>query len=77
MKASPEKYFDIVLSSKCGSVSKMGGYQEDVLDFMLDEIFPAVNAKVKEEKGSSLSKDRKRTSVVGYSLGGIFSCYAA
>ena len=57
----------------------LGGYADELLDFLLEDVFSEVDDVIADETDgfSRLSTDRDRTTVMGYSMGGLFSCYAA
>ena len=72
----PEKYYGDALKSGCYDVPESGGYGFNTLDYMLNEVTDAVSSEM-AKRGSRLTKDRTRTGLLGYSLGGLFTCHAA
>ena len=59
------------LCNECGRPARRGGQGDDTLDFLLYEVLPeALNLTNNRIDNSSLG-------IMGYSLGGLMSCYAA
>ncbi len=56
-----------------------GGFADELLDYLLDDVFPSVDDVLDDETdgASRLTEDGDRTILMGYSMGGLFSCYAA
>jgi hypothetical protein len=67
-----------VFFSGCCNIFPSGGYAENTLNHVLNEVFPAVDASLSDETDglSSLTDDRDRTMLFGYSLGGLMACHA-
>jgi predicted alpha/beta superfamily hydrolase len=61
----------------CGSLITSGGNAEANVEFLLTTVHDAVDKYLQLDYGSSLTKSREGTFVLGYSLGGLFSCYAS
>jgi hypothetical protein len=72
-----EQYLYWMTVGGCGITRIVGGKADHTLNYMLGEVFPAMNLLMETMTGSVLTTDRDRTIVMGYSLGGVFACYAA
>ena len=63
----------------CGKEIFALGKLEETLDHLLDEVFPEIERTIGEMTNGliSLTRERERTGIVGFSLGGLASCHAA
>lgn len=73
-----EEFMNAVFFSGCCVIFPSGGYAENALDYLVDEVFPAANSSVGDATSglSRLTGDRDKTMIMGYSLGGLISCHA-
>jgi len=69
--------FSKLTKGGCGILISSGGNGETNVEFLLTNVYQRVDEYLSLDYGSSLSKSRKGTFLFGYSLGGLFSCYAA
>lgn len=63
----------------CGQVEVMGGYADNTLDFLMNEALPIIKLRVEVMSlgQATIDEDRRAATIIGYSLGGLMSCYAA
>jgi len=74
---SEEEFYFWMTEGGCGHEEPCGGNADDFIDFMIGEAYDAANQWVREETGSVLTEDGQRTTLMGYSFGGLFACYAS
>jgi predicted alpha/beta superfamily hydrolase len=71
------KCFAKLTKGGCGILISSGGNGEANVEFLLSNVYQRVDEYLRLDYGSSLTRSRKGTFLFGYSLGGLFSCYAA
>ncbi|VDI41424.1 Hypothetical predicted protein [Mytilus galloprovincialis] len=62
-----------LMKDKCGKRDNIEGFGDRLLNFFIDKIRP----KAQELANNRILIDQPNTGVMGYSLGGLMSCYAA
>ena len=73
---SPEYIYWMTVGG-CGTNVTIGGNADSTINFLLNEVNEAVNEYLGFNFGSSLTKSRDGTFILGYSYGGLISCHAA
>jgi predicted alpha/beta superfamily hydrolase len=61
----------------CGITYYVGGNGEANVEFLLTTVYESVDEYLRLDYGSSLTKSREGTFIIGYSHGGLLSCYAS
>ncbi|CAG2209050.1 unnamed protein product [Mytilus edulis] len=62
-----------LMKGKCGKRVNIEGSGDRLLNFLINRVYP----KVRELTNDRILIDQPNTGVMGYSLGGLMSCYAA
>ena len=71
-----DKVLYYAVDNGCSEILVYGGQLNDTLDYLIDDVYPEVDQFLKDQTNSGLTKDRRKTSIVGYSHGGAGACYA-
>ncbi len=78
MKKTLESIFSnlLITLGGCGITIQHGGYADASLDFLLGPVQNEINSYLLMNYGVLLTNDRSGTFLLGFSLGGLFSCYS-
>ncbi len=76
MTAEPEDAMKAWMGD-CYERKPVGGRADETLDYLTSDVLDTLEGVMKKKGVSVPSRDRQRTSLVGYSLGGLISCYGA
>ncbi|CAC5361582.1 unnamed protein product [Mytilus coruscus] len=68
-----ERKIYLLMIEKCGKRDNIKGFGDRLLDFFIDKVRP----KAQKNANDRILIDQPNTGVMGYSLGGLMSCYAA
>ncbi len=74
-----DEFYWYMTEGGCGEVITVGGMADLTLDFLTGAARRAAGAALAAatRNASALTARRSRTSLMGYSLGGLFACYGA
>ena len=72
-----EEYIYWMTEGGCGITYMVGGNGEANVEFLLTTVYETVDQYLRLDYGSSLTKSREGTFIIGYSHGGLLSCYAS
>ena len=61
----------------CGYSAVYGGNAENNVEFLLTSVFDKVDEYLSVYFDTKLTRERDGTNIIGFSDGGLFSCYAA
>ena len=78
-KLTGVELFEWLTVKGCGKPIDSLGLVDETLDYLLDEVFSEIDDMIGKETNNTvgLTRSRKKTGLMGYSLGGLASCYAA
>ena len=74
-----EQFYEWMTVKGCGMPLQSQGLLDETLEHLTTEVFPYVDSLIQNETENAvkLTKKQSRTAIIGYSLGGLASCYGA